>query len=71
MASGVDGGSGEAAAQHAVLGLSSGGGGVNVLRLEQGATTALAWQLRQNTATLGNVQVQVGKCVYRVFTSIM
>ena len=71
MVSGVVGGSGEAAAQHVGRGHSSGGGDVSVLLLEQGATTALAWQPRQKTATLGNVQVQVGKCVYRVFTSIM
>ena len=71
MASGVVGGSIAAAAQHAGPGQRCGGGGVNVPRLEQGATTALAWIPRQKTATLGNVQVQVGKCVYRVFTSIM
>ena len=71
MASGVVGGSGKAAAQHVGPGHSSGGGGVNVLRLGDRATTALAWQPRQKPATLGNVQVQVGKCVYRVFTSIM
>ena len=44
MGSGVDGTSHEVAAQHAGLGWSSGGGGVNVLRLVQGAVTALARQ---------------------------
>ena len=71
MASGVVGCSGGVAAQHVDPGHSSGGGGVSVPRLDDRATTALAWQSRQKTATLGNVQVQVGKCVYRVFTSIM
>ena len=71
MASGVVGGSIAAAAQHVGPGERCGGGGVNVPRLDDRATTALVWQSRQKTATLGNVQVQVGECVYRVFTSIM
>ena len=71
MASGVVGGSGAVAAQHAGPGHSSGGGHVNVPRLDDRATTALAWQPRQKSATFGNVQVQVGTCVYRVFTSFM
>ena len=61
MASGVVGGSIAAAAQHVVPGQRCGGGGVNVPRLDDRATTALAWTPRQNPATLGNVQVQVGK----------
>ena len=57
MATGVSGSAGTAAAQHVGLGHSSGGGGVNVPHLDQGAGTALASDPREKVATFSNVQV--------------
>ena len=55
MATGVNGSPLASAAQHVGLGHSNGGGGVNVLRLDQGETAALASELRQETATISVV----------------
>ena len=61
MASGVTGGPGAVAAQHVGPGYRILGVGVTVPRLDDRATTALAGQPRQKTATLGNVQVGKGR----------
>ena len=53
----MSGSAGTAAAQHVGLGQSSGGGGVNVPHLGQGAGTALASDPREKVATFSNVQV--------------
>ena len=55
MATGVNGSPLASAAQHVGLGHSNGGGGVNVLHLDQGETAALASELRQETATISVV----------------
>lgn len=52
MATGVNGSPLASAAQHVGPGHSNGGGGVDVLCLDQGATAALATELRQETATI-------------------
>ena len=51
MANGVTGGPGAVAAQHAGPGYSSGGGGVTVPHLDEGAVTALARKSNKKTAT--------------------
>ena len=48
----MSGNNGKAAAQHAGPGYRSGGGGVTVSPLYQGAGTALAFQPRRKTATI-------------------
>ena len=55
MATGVNGSPLASAAHHVGLGHSNGGAGVNVLRLDQGETAALASELRQETATISIV----------------
>ena len=62
MATGVDGRPLASAAKHVGLGYSSGSGFVAVLRLDQGAMTALVRNTRRKAATDRNVQV--GECVY-------
>ena len=66
MATGVDGRPLASAAKHVGLGYSSGSGFVAVLRLDQGAMTALVRNTRRKAATDRNVQV--GECVYWVAT---
>ena len=67
----MSGSAGTAAAQHAGMGQSSGGGSVTVQRLDQGAWTVLAFIPRLKNATISDVQEStVGECVYRVLTNV-
>ena len=68
----MSGNNGTAAAQHAGLEHSHGGGGVTVSRPDKGAGTALACQTRLKSAAISHVHCrrQVGHILYKAYTKL-